>query len=114
MIHFLPDPETASVQLQPTAALRAGGLMRALAVVEEIGGEAPGIAQSQLGAHFASAADTGLIDQLSERAVAASAAGLEAIAALTEAGGTANPAAARLLADTIRDALDEMGAVLSL
>ena len=114
MIHFLPDPKTPSVQLQPAAAIRAGGLMRALAVVEEIGGEAPGTAQSQLAARLALADGSGLIDQLSERAVAASAAGLEAIAALTEAGGTANPAAARLLADTIRDALDEMGAVLSL
>ena len=42
------------------------------------------------------------------------AAGLEAIALLTEAGGAANPAAARLLADIIRDALDEIGACVSL
>ena len=114
MIHFLPDPETASAQPQPYAAIRAGGLMRALAVVEEIGGETPGLAQSELAARLALADENGLIDQLSERAVSASAAGLEAIAALVEAGRSANPAAARLLADTIRDALDDMGAVLSL
>ena len=114
MIHFLPDPETA-IPAQPDAiALRAGGLARALEVVERIGGEPSSFPHSDLAARLALAGDGHLLDQLSERAVAASAAGLEAIALLTESGGTANPAAARLLADTIRDALEEMGAVLSL
>ncbi|HET9354718.1 MAG TPA: hypothetical protein VFO42_00985 [Sphingomicrobium sp.] len=114
MIHFLPDYETAATAPHSAAASRAGGLARALAVVEELAGEAPGVTQSQLAARLALADAGGLLDQLSERAVAASAAGLEAIAVLAEAGGNANPAAARLLADTIRDALDEMGAQLSL
>lgn len=114
MIHFLPDYDTATTAPQSAAASRAGGLARALAVVEELGGQAPSVTQSQLVTGLALANSDGLLDQLSERAVAASAAGLEAIALLAEAGGTANPAAALLLADTIRDALDEMGAQLSL
>lgn len=114
MIHFLPDPETVTTAPQSAASLRAGGLARALSVVEQLAGEAPGFTQSELAARLALAGDSDLIDQLSERAVAASAAGLEAIAMLAEAGGNANPAAARLLADTMRDALDELGAQLSL
>ena len=114
MIHFLPDPE-ASVPAQPDpVALRAGGLVRALEAVERIGGEPSGISHGDLAARLALAGDSRMLDLMSERAVAASAAGLEAIALLAESGGTANPAAARLLADTIRDALEEMGALLSL
>ena len=114
MIHFLPDPDTAAAAMPSGAAMRAGGLARALAVVEEIGGQGPSLSPDPLVAQLALAGSGGLVDHLSERAVAASAAGLEAIAALAEAGGTANPAAARLLADTIRDALDEMGALITL
>lgn len=114
MIHFLPDPETAAAMPQSAASIRAGGLARALALVEEIGGEANGAPRPWLAGDLALMGSSGLVDQLSERAVAASAAGLEALAQLAEAGGSANPAAARLLADTIRDALDEIGAVLSL
>ena len=114
MIHFLPDPETAVPAQPDPVALRAGGLARALEVVERIGGEASGLSHSDLAARLALAGDSRMLDLMSERAVSASAAGLEAIALLTESGGTANPAAARLLADTIRDALDEMGALLSL
>ena len=90
-----------------------GGLVRALAAVEQIGGE-PQSAHVDWANQLALADSNGMLELVSERAVAASAAGLEAIAVLAEAGGTANPAAARLLADTIRDALDEMGALLSL
>ena len=114
MIHFLPDLETAAEAPQSAAAIRAGGLARALSVVEEIGGERASVSNVAFAANPAIAVPGGLADQLSERAVAASAAGLEAIALLAESGGTANPAAARLLADTIRDALDEMGELLSL
>ena len=113
MIHFLPVSDTAAALPQSAVAQRAGGLARALEAVEQVGGECRTSA-SDLVARIALADGNGLIDHVSERAVAASAAGLEAIAALAEAGGTANPAAARLLADTIRDALDEMGALLSL
>ena len=114
MIHFLPDPLTVAGAPSSPAATRAGGLSRALSIVAEMGGEDPGAARSELFARLAQIHTGGVIDQLSERAVSASAAGLEAIAVLAEAGGAANPAAARLLADTIRDALDDMGAVLSL
>ena len=113
MIHFLPNPETAAEVPQSASALRAGGLVRALAAVEQIGGE-PQSAHVDWGNQLALADSNGMLELVSERAVAASAAGLEAIAVLAEAGGSANPAAARLLADTIRDALDEMGALLSL
>ena len=113
MIHFLPDPETAAEVPQSTAALRVGGLARALSVVEEIGGERSGLPRS-LGANLTAPEPGELANRLSERAVAASAAGLEAIALLAESGGAVNPAAARLLADTIREALDEMGALVSL
>ena len=114
MIHFLPDPETA-VPAQPDAvAIRAGGLARALEVVERIGGEPSGLSHAEIASRLALAGDSRMLDLMSERAVSASAAGLEAIALLTEAGGAANPAAARLLADIIRDALDEIGACVSL
>ena len=113
MIHFLPDPETAAELQQSASALRADGLARALSIVEQIGGEPRG-PQSSVAGKLAVASSNGMLDLVSERAVAASAAGLEAIAVLTDAGGKANPAAARLLADTMRDALDEMGALLSL
>jgi len=114
MIHFLPDPETAAPAQSDPVALRAGGLARALAVVEEIGGEASGFSHSEFATRLALAGESRMLDLMSERAVAASAAGLEAIALLTESGETPNPAAARLLADSIRDALEEMGALLSL
>ena len=114
MIHFLPDPETAVPAQPDPVALRAGGLARALEVLEGIGGETSGLSHGDVAARLALAGDSRLLDLMSKRAVAASAAGLEAIALLNESGATANPAAARLLADTIRDALDEMGALLSL
>ena len=53
-------------------------------------------------------------DARSARAVAGSAAGLEAIAELNAEGGQAHPAAAELLARDIRVRLEELGAVLSL
>jgi hypothetical protein len=114
MIHFLPDPQTVAAAQPDPVALRAGGLVRALEVLEEIGGEPLALSHGDLAARLALAGDSRMLDLMSERAVAASAAGLEAIALLNESGGSANPAAARLLADTIRDALDEMGAMLSL
>lgn len=114
MIHFLPDAETAVPAKSDAVAARAGGLARALAIVEQIGGETSSSSHADFAARLALAGDSTILELMSERAVAASAAGLEAIALLNEAGGTANPAAARLLADSIRDALDEMGALLSL
>ena len=112
MIHFLPDPETC----QPAAACaRFAGLDRALAVVEQLGGEpsAPRAALADAWAG-AGAVQRELLDDWSTRAAAASAAGLEAIAALQAMGLEANPAALRRLADDIRGELESMGAVLSL
>lgn len=102
MIHFLPDFDAA--EPAPTTPIQPRGesLARALAVVEEMAGEPAS------GAAFSLGGDA------SERAVAACVAGLEALQALTEAGASPNPAAARLLAATMREALGEMGAVLSL
>ena len=114
MIHFLPDTDTAVPAQSDAVAARAGGLARALEIVEQIGGETSNFSHADFAARLALAGDSSMLDLMSERAVAASAAGLEVIALLNESGGTANPAAARLLADTIRDALDEMGALLSL
>ena len=53
-------------------------------------------------------------DDRSARAVAGSAAGLEAIAELNGQGGQVHPAAAERLALDIRSRLEELGAVLSL
>lgn len=109
MIHFLPDADTVQPIASPLTA-RVDGLHHALNVVAGLGGEgAPNVRL------FPVAGDVSrLADDLSERITAASAAGLEAIASLRDAGLDANPAAARLLADMIRDGLDQIGAVTSL
>ncbi|MEO8619074.1 MAG: hypothetical protein ABI412_06900 [Sphingomicrobium sp.] len=110
MIHFLPDPETATAMTSLFPA-RVSGLAHALSVVERLGGKADGNVHSLPAVN----GDINrLAEDLSERLAAASAAGLEAIAALREQGLDANPVAARLLADMIRDGLDELGAVTSL
>lgn len=109
MIHFLPDAATAEPIASPLAA-RVDGLNHALSVVAALGGEASGSVHP-----FPANADASrLAEDLSERIASASAAGLEAIAALRDAGLDANPAAARFLADMIRDGLDQIGAVTSL
>lgn len=109
MIHFLPDPDEAMPIVSPLTA-RVDGLHHALKVIAGLGGEPIGNVLA-----FTMGNDVNrLAEDLSERITAASAAGLEAIAALRDAGLDANPAAARLLADTIRDGLDQLGAVTSL
>jgi hypothetical protein len=114
MIHFLPSAEiTAAAPSPAPVAARLAGVAHALAVVEAIGGETPGPAHPALAAASASAGDP-LVDMLSEQLALGSAAGLEALAELGDAGLEANPAAARMLADAIRDGLDAMGVVLSL
>lgn len=112
MIHFLPDPET----VQPAASARLAGLDRALAVVERLGGEAVPARRFDLADAWANADDArrALADDWAERAASASAAGLEAVAALHAMGLEANPAALRRLADDIRDECEAIGAVLGL
>lgn len=109
MIHFLPDPETAQPIASPVSA-RVDGLHHALSVVAGLGGEAV----DNVRVFPVDGNASRLAEDLSERITAASAAGLEAIAALRDAGLDANPAAARVLADMIRDGLDAIGAVTSL
>lgn len=110
MIHFLPDPEMAVAAASPFEA-RVAGLSQALNVLTELGGEFPDAfrGQTAIGPNV-----SGMAESTCDRIASASAAGLEAIAALRDAGLEANPAAARLLADTIRDGLDRLGAITSL
>jgi len=91
---------------QPIASpvnARVDGLHHALSVVAGLGGApADNVRVFPVDGHASR-----LAEDLSERITAASAAGLEAIAALRDAGLDANPAAARALADMIRDGLVE-------
>ena len=115
MIHFLPSAECAPAATVPApVAARLAGVAHALAAVEAIGGERPGPAHPVLAAATGPAANDPLVAMLSERLALGSAAGLEALAELGDAGLEANPAAARMLADAIRDGLDAMGVILSL
>jgi hypothetical protein len=110
MIHFLPDPDQVQVAASPFHE-RVHGLSQALQVLTALGKDAPGAfrAVPELGSNI-----SGMALDLSDRIASASAAGLEAIAALREIGLEANPAAAQYLADMIRDGLDRLGAVTSL
>ena len=117
MIHFVPDSEAAELQAPYTEAIaRLAGLRQALVLVEGLAGVAPSEppANENAVARLNGAARKAWFDGRSARAVAGSAAGLEAIAALNEAGGQAHPAAAERLARDIRVRLEELGAVLSL
>ena len=117
MIHFVPDSAHATAQAPYAEAIaRLSGLRQALAVLEGMTGVSP--------APWPHAADTttsiegearkAWFDARSARAVAGSAAGLEAIAQLTTDGQEPHPAAAEMLAGHIRSRLEELGAVLSL
>ncbi|MEP7315283.1 MAG: hypothetical protein ABI667_01150 [Sphingomicrobium sp.] len=110
MIHFLPDLETTTALPSPFQA-RVSGLAHAFSVVERLGGKSDGDVHSL---PAVKGEVNRLAEDLSERLAAASAAGLEAIAAIRELGLEANPAAAQMLADMIRNGLDELGAVTSL
>ncbi|HEY0629443.1 MAG TPA: hypothetical protein VGD23_08950 [Sphingomicrobium sp.] len=93
MIHFIPEsPETASELPGPyaEAVARLASIRQALACVEQFSGEAPSdsMAEAKLAAAWpgASAAKQRVCDARSGRTAAAAAAGLEALAALHEAG----------------------------
>jgi hypothetical protein len=116
MIHFLPEPDTSDV-LPSESAARLSGLGHALAAVQALGGTAPdGADHAAIAAAWPAAGDSrhDLFETLSARAVAGSVAGLEAIAALRDAGLEANRAAIDTLTHSIRGEIDRLGLLLSL
>jgi hypothetical protein len=116
MIHFVPDsPSTELKAPYAEAIARLAGLRQALKLVEGMAGlDSPPPANENQVATLEGEARKAWFDASSARAVAGSAAGLEAIAELNADGGQAHPAAAELLARDIRVRLEELGAVLSL
>lgn len=117
MIHFVPDSGAQELQAPYSEAIaRLAGLRQALALVEGLAGldpSAPPANENQV-ATLNGEARKVCFDARSARAVAGSAAGLEAIAELNLDGRKAHPAAAELLARDIRVRLEELGAILSL
>lgn len=117
MIHFVPDSQSEELKAPYAEAIaRLAGLRQALLLVEGMAGLAPSPppANENAVATLNGEARKTWFDARSARAVAGSAAGLEAIAALNETGGQPHAAAAELLARDIRVRLEELGAVLSL
>ena len=116
MIHFVPDSANEPVQAPYAEAIaRLAGLRQALNLVEGMAGMDPSPAanENQV-AILEGEARKAWFEARSARAVAGSAAGLEAIAELSAEGGQPHPAAAERLANDIRLRLEELGAVLSL
>ena len=116
MIHFIPDSGSQPMQVPYAEAIaRLTGLRQALGLVEGMAGMPPSpAAGGNAVATIEGEARKAWFDARSARAVAGSAAGLEAIAALNADGGQPHPAAAERLALDIRARLEELGAVLSL
>jgi hypothetical protein len=117
MIHFVPDSPSEQLQAPYAEAIaRLAGLRQALNLVEGMAGVEPSAAPANENeiAHLNGGARKAWFDACSARAVAGSAAGLEAIAELSAEGGQPHPAAAEQLASDIRLRLEELGAVLSL
>jgi hypothetical protein len=116
MIHFLPEPDAVEA-LPSESAARLTGLSHALAAVQTLGGHSPeGSDHAAIAAAWPPADDSrhALFETLSARAVAGSVAGLEAIAALRDAGLEANRAAIDTLTHSIRAEIDRLGLLLSL
>ena len=117
MIHFVPDSENRELQAPYAEAIaRLAGLRQALNLVEGMAGATPSAppANENAVAVLDGESRKAWFDAHSARAVAGSAAGLEAIAELSSKGGQPHPAAAERLASDIRLRLEELGAVLSL
>ncbi len=117
MIHFVPDSPSTELQAPYAEAIaRLAGLRQALSLVEGMAGIAPSAPPAREGAVAVLNGDSrkSWFDAHSARAVAGSAAGLEAIAELNADGSQPHPAAAERLASDIRLRLEELGAVLSL
>jgi hypothetical protein len=116
MIHFVPDSTSQQLETPYAEAIaRLAGLRQALALVENLAGmtPAPAANENQVVTLEGEARRT-WFDVRSARAVAGSAAALEALAELHADGGEPHPAAAEQLARDIRFRLEELGAVLSL
>jgi len=116
MIHFVPDSPGRELKAPYAEAIaRLAGLRQALTLVEGMAGidPSPPANENQV-ALIEGEARKARFDARSARAVAGSAAGLEAIAELQADGGQPHPAAAELLARDIRVRLEELGAILSL
>jgi hypothetical protein len=116
MIHFVPDSANEPVPAPYAEAIaRLAGLRQALNLVEGMAGmeSVPAANENQV-AILEGEARKSWFEARSARAVAGSAAGLEAIAELHGEGGQPHPAAAEMLARDIRLRLEELGAVLSL
>jgi hypothetical protein len=116
MIHFVPDSANEQVPAPYAEAIaRLAGLRQALNLVEDMAGMAPSPAVSENRvAILEGEPRRAWFEARSARAVAGTAAGLEAIAELNGGGGKPHPAAAETLARDIRLRLEELGAVLSL
>ncbi len=117
MIHFVHDSVATELRAHYAEAVaRLAGLRQALVLVEGMAGSSQSVppANENAVATLNGEARKAWFDDRSARAVAGSAAGLEAIAALKEDGGQPHPAAADRLANDIRLRLEELGAVLSL
>lgn len=115
MIHFVPDSANEQVPAPYAEAIaRLAGLRQALNLVEGMAGMASSPAPENRVAILEGESRRAWFEARSARAVAGSAAGLEAIAELNGEGGQAHPAAAETLARDIRLRLEELGAVLSL
>lgn len=117
MIHFVPDSlDCTPVEGTPyaEAVTRLASLRQALHLIEGRDGDADddrAVASAWTGASDARRAR---FDNRSERTVAGSAAGIEAIASLRARGEDAHPAAADELAGDIRARLTELGTLFSL
>jgi len=115
MIHFVPDSASREMPAPYAEAVaRLAGLRQALQLVEGLTGAAPSAFNDDAALPGAGEAEHRSFDTRSARAVAGSAAGLEAVATLRAHGGDANPAAAERLARDIRASLEELGVQLSL
>jgi hypothetical protein len=117
MIHFVPDSANAPVHAPYAEAVaRLAGLRQALVVLEGMAGSSPSPWPygEDATAKLEGEARKACFDARSARAVAGSAAGLEAVAGLSAQGQQPHPAAAEMLAGHIRCRLEELGAVLSL
>jgi hypothetical protein len=126
MIHFIPEsPETAQ-EIQGGEALgpyaeavaRLASIRQALACVEQFAGETPSqsMAEAKLAAAWpgASPAKQRVYDVRSARVAAAAAAGLEALAALHEAGKEPHAEAVARLKRELGEGVDSIDLLFSL
>lgn len=122
MIHFLPDSpiEATETDVGPyaEAVARLASIRQALACIEQIAGEnaSDSMVEAKLAAGWpvASPARQRCYDARSARAAAAAAAGLEAIAALNDAGIQPHEAAVQRLKRELAEQVDGVDRLFSL